>query len=556
MESIAIEKPARTGKVPKALLLFLLLLAVGLGIGLGSWGPLESSEARYAEIGREMLASGDWLHPRLLGIYHFHKPPLTYWLTAAGLALTGSSVAGVRLLPVLAVLAQVVLVYGIGRLIFQNDSSGALVAAIVYGTFPVVWISALNVTTDSYLATWELVAAYGILHHYYQAGWGGLYVFWVALGLAFLTKGPVGLLLPLMAVVGFYFGGQRARRPFTWHHAAGLTLFIGVGLSWYADLVAENPAFLRYFLVGHTVERFASAEAFGRAKPWWFYLVLVPATSLPWSGLLLTRAVSTGWKALPPPWRSVWLWWVLVPVGFFSLSQSKLLLYVLPVFPGMALLTSCYLHQLPAAGLARWNTGLLVFWAVVLLALVALPLAASLTHLVVPMLKTGAAALGAAGLMYLTRYSRLTPQKRLLGGASVFMVALLLAAKPLLRADELAFNGTQPVVAALQQAGLQGRPVLVYNELLPSLAFALGRVPVSLYVGNHNLVRETQFEADSHWRATWLDLSGPPPAALDSLLQRRPVLLVKGQVHPEHRWLLQRLPQRKDVGKWRVYYER
>ncbi|OGX83948.1 hypothetical protein BEN47_17120 [Hymenobacter lapidarius] len=511
MESIGIEKPAHTGKVPKALLLFLLLLAVALGIGLGSWGPLESSEARYAEIGREMLVSGDWLHPRLLGIYHFHKPPLTYWLTAVGLALTGSSVAGVRLLPVLDVLAQVVLVYGMGRLCFENNTRRALGAAILYGTFPVVWISALNVTTDGYLATWELVAAYGVLRHYHRGGWGGLYVFWGALGLAFLTKGPVGLLLPLMVVVGFYFRGQRARQPFTWHHAAGLALVIGVGLSWYGYLVAENPAFLRYFLVGHTVERFASAEAFGRARPWWFYLVLVPATSLPWSGLLLTRAVRTGWEALPPPWRSVWLWWVLVPVGFFSLSQSKLLLYVLPVFPGMALLTSYYLHQLPATGLARWSTGLLVFWTVVLLVLAALSLAAGLTHLVVPLPTIGVAALGVAGLVYLARYSRLAPEKRLLGGATVFMVALLLAAKPLLHTNELAFNGTQPVVAALQQAGLRGRPVLVYNELLPYLAFALGRVPVSLYAGNHNLVRETQFEAESRWRATWLDLSGPPP---------------------------------------------
>lgn len=545
-----------SSKFPRALLVFLLLLAVALGVGLGSWGPLESSEARYAEIGREMLASGDWLHPRLLGISHFHKPPLTYWLTAVGLAFTGSSVAGVRLLPVLAVLAQVVLVYGIGRLIFENNTSRALGAAIVYGTFPVVWISALNVTTDSYLATWELVATYGILHHYYRGGWGGLYFFWLALGLAFLTKGPVGLLLPLMAVVGFYFRGQRARRPFTRHHAVGLVLFVGLGLSWYIDLVAENPVFLHYFLVGHTVERFTSAEAFGRAKPWWFYLVLVPATSLPWAGLLLTRAVRTGWNALPPPWRGLWLWWVLVPVGFFSLSQSKLLLYVLPVFPGMALLTSYYLHQLPAAGLARWRTGLLAFWVLVLLGLAVLPLVAALTHLVVPLCTTEVAVLGAMALLVLAGARRLAPQKRMLGSATVFTVALLLAAKPLLQANELTFNGTQPVVAALEQAGLRGRPVLVYNQLLPSLAFTLGQVPVSLYVGNHNLVRETQFEHDSRWRATWLDLSGPHPAALDSLLRLRPVLLVKGEVHPEHQWLLQRLPQRKDVGRWRVYYER
>lgn len=539
----------------KALLLFLLVLGLALGVGLNSWGPLESSEARYAEIGREMLASGDWLYPRLLGIQHFHKPPLTYWLTAAGLAVTDSSAVGIRLLPVLAILAQVALVYGIGRLIFEGDARRALGAAIVYGSLPVIWISALNVTTDSYLATWELAATYGILHYYHRGGWGGLYAFWVALGLAFLTKGPVGLVLPLMAVASFYVRGKQGQRPFTRHHVVGMMLFMGVGLSWYLYLVAENPAFLRYFLIGHTVERFTSAEAFGRAKPWWFYLVLVPITSLPWSALLATQAAKKRWKKLPPQWRAIWVFWVLVPLVFFSLSQSKLLLYVLPVFPGIALLTSYYLHQLSAADLVRWSTGLLTFWAVVLLGLTALHLAADLTHIVVPLLTTGTAALGLVGLLFLVGYRRVMSEIRLLGGGTVFTAALLLAAKPLLHSNELAFNGTQPVAAALQRAGLAGRPVLVYNELLPSLAFALGRVPVSLYTGNHTLLRETQFEVNSRWRSTWLDMSNLSPAAQDSLLQQRPVLLVKGEVNEGHKWLLQGLPQHLAVGPWHLYYE-
>ncbi|WP_170865255.1 glycosyltransferase family 39 protein [Hymenobacter psychrotolerans] len=533
------------------LALLLLGLAAAFGLDLNSWGPLESSEARYAEIGREMLASGDWLHPRLLGILHYHKPPLTYWLTAAGLSVTGSSAAGVRLLPGLAALGQILLVYKLGRVLFYGDARRALTAAVVYATLPVVWVAALNVTTDGYLATWELAAAYGIVHHYHRHSWWGLYVFWLGLGLALLTKGPVGLVLPLMAVAGYYFRQGRTRRPFTIHHAVGLGLLVAVGLSWYGALALENPAMVRYFLVGHTVERFASAEAFGRTKPWWFYLVLAPATSLPWSALLLGRAGRVGWAALPRPWQNVLLFWVLVPLLFFSLSQSKLLLYVLPVFAGVALLTAYHLHEMPAVLQPRWGTGLLTFWGALLLGVMLLPAVAGTLRLVVPPLVPAVAGLGLLGLLTVRWWVQ--GAARPLAGAAGFMLTLLLVVKPLLAANELAFQGTRPVAQALARSELKGRPVVVYNELLPSLAFALGRVPVSLYAGNLNVRRETQFEANARWRATWLDVSGPPPPALDSLLRQRAVLLIKRD-EPRPAWLPEWLSRHRDVGSWRIYY--
>lgn len=536
--------------------LFVGVLAVSLLVGLNAWGPLESSEARYAEIGREMLASHDWLHPRLLGIGHFHKPPLTYWLTAVGLVLAGPTALGVRLLPVLAVLAQVLLVYGIGRLFFDGDRARARTAAIIYGTLPVVLISAFNVTTDAYLATLELAAAYGILRHYHDGRWWGLYLFWLGLGLAFLTKGPVGFVLPLMAVTGHYLRREQARRPFSWHHALGGALFVAVGLSWYLLLVRENPAFLRYFVVGHTIDRFASAEAFGRAKPWWFYLVLAPAASLPWSVLLVVRAGRTGWAALPQLWRNVLLLWVLVPLVFFSLSQSKLLLYVLPMFPGVALLTAYYLHELPEAAARRWSRGCLALWAALLLALVLLPWLASPLRLTLTPATAVVPAVALLLLLAAAWQARRQPAPvRLLLLATIFTAGLLLAAKPVLHQSEEKFNGSRPVAEALREVGLAGRPVLVYNELLPSLAFAQGRVPVSLYAGNHNLLRETQFEPTSAWRRTWLDMAAATPATLDSLRRQRPVLLVKGHVNPGHEWLTQPFAQHLEVGAWHMYYD-
>ncbi len=540
--------------------LFLLVLGGAFAWQLGSWGPLESSEARYAEIGREMLVGRDWLHPRLLGIQHFHKPPLTYWLTAAGLGLFGVNMVGVRLLPVLAVLGQVVLMYGLGLLLFKHDRARALAAAVIYGTLPVVLISALNVTTDGYLATLELAATYGILRYYADGGRRWLYLFWVGLGLAFLTKGPVGFVLPLMAVISTYFRaeGAPARRPFTVHHALGFGLFLLVGLSWYLYLVAENPAFIRYFLVEHTVERFANAATFNRAKPWWFYVVLAPATSLPWSVALLVRAVRTPWASVPRQWRNVLIFWVLLPLLFFSLSKSKLLLYVLPIFPGVALLTVYYLGRCTEALLLKWYVGIVAFFGLLLGLLCLVPVFTAVLDLgfEVHPLTTIWPALGVITLVLtLTLWNQVRLAPRLLVAATLFTAFLLVSAKPIMRQNELAFNGSRPLADFLRQHQLATRQVVVYDELLPSLAFELGQLPVFLHDGNTSLQRETQFEPGTSWHRYLLYLDQPEAQApLRQLLARHPVLLVKGELKPERQWLASGFQHHETVGKWVVYW--
>ncbi|RSK43426.1 ArnT family glycosyltransferase [Hymenobacter perfusus] len=536
--------------------IFVLVLGAAFGAQLGSWGPLESSEARYSEIGREMLTGQDWLHPQLLGIYHFHKPPLTYWLTAAGLGLFGENTLGVRLLPVLAVLLQVVLVYGLGLLLFRQDRARALAAAVIYGTLPVVLISALNVTTDAYLATLELAAAYGILRYYHQGGTRWLYLFWIGLGLAFLTKGPVGFILPLMVVIGHYFRQGQAKRPFTLHHAVGFGLFVLVGLSWYLYLMAENPAFVRYFLVEHTVERFANAATFNRSKPWWFYLVLAPATSLPWAVALVVRAVRTPWSTVPREWRNVLIFWVIVPLLFFSLSKSKLLLYVLPIFPGVVLLTVYYLGRCTEAVLLRWYVGIVAFFGLLLGALCLLPILSTVLPLGLEV-KPLTAAWPAAGVvtlvLTLTLWNQVRIAPRLLVATTLFTAFLLLAAKPIMQQNELTFNGSRPLAGFIREQQLTGRPLLVYNELLPSLAFELGQIPVSLFDGNASLQRETQFQTNDAWRRQLLNLQDPQQEpALGALLLQRPVLLTKGELRPERQWMLRYFTHAQQLGKWTV----
>ncbi|HEY4651774.1 MAG TPA: phospholipid carrier-dependent glycosyltransferase, partial [Pontibacter sp.] len=99
----------------RAVWVVLAVMLLALLYNLGDWGVLETSEARYAEISREMLASGDWLHPRLLGILHYHKPPVTYMISSAGMAVFGINSFGVRFFLQISLLIQGVLVYRLGK---------------------------------------------------------------------------------------------------------------------------------------------------------------------------------------------------------------------------------------------------------------------------------------------------------------------------------------------------------------------------------------------------------------------------------------------------------
>ncbi|MCB2378963.1 glycosyltransferase family 39 protein [Hymenobacter sp. BT635] len=538
--------------------LFVLVLGGALLLGLGSWGVVESSEARYAEISREMLVSRDWLHPRLLGIQHFHKPPVTYWLTAAGLAVLGPTATGARLPAVLAVLGQVLLVYGLGRLLFRHDKRHALAAAVVYGTLPVVLISALNVTTDAYLMLWELAAAYGILRYFHGGGWRWFYLFWVALGLAFLTKGPVGAVLPLMTVVGFYFRQGQARRPFTIHHVLGFLLLLTIGLGWYLYLVAENRAFLDYFLWKQTAERFANADTFKRAKPWWFYLVLAPVGALPWAVALLVQVARTRWAAVPRQWRNVLVFWVVVPLIFFSLAKSKLLLYLLPVYPGVVLLTVYYLGQLTDAALYRWYvvmSGLLALLMAALCMLPALNGALGLSLEIHPLTSLWPAAGIVALVLQQMLWSQVRVAPRLLVLTVIFSVTLLLTAKPLLRQNQLEGSSTRPLAQWLQAHQLDQRQVLVYDEMLPSLAFELNTMPITLVHDNDNLKRETQFEADSRWQNLLINVNDSSrQVQLRGLLRQSPVLVVRGELEDFRAWMLPYFPQQHHLGPWTIYY--
>ncbi len=352
----------------------LLLLGIGVLLlyshRLGATGLLELDEARYAAVAREMAESGDWLVPRLNGIAHFTKPPLAYWSAAAAFRLLGPTELAARLGPLLAALVTLAATWGIGRRL--GGRAAAAWGVAVLATSPEFFMMGRTLSTDIFLTAACTAALLGAVWHWTppdaggdraadaraagrceaadRAGPIGAALFWSALGIGFLAKGPVVLIIVAGALGGsLAFAGDRPRFRglFRWW---GPLVFAAIALPWYALAAARTPGLLAYWLGQEVVGRVA-ADVHHRGGPWYYFLPVLALGCLPWSVLLPAAAMERQPRAAAA--RRLLLAWLLVPLALFSLSRSKLPTYVLPLFPAAALLAGGYLARLPELGADR-----------------------------------------------------------------------------------------------------------------------------------------------------------------------------------------------------------
>lgn len=354
--SLGVEAPAiRSSVRPSGWPAWVALAGLALALGFafqGTRGLWEPDEGRYAECAREMIVTRDFLTPRLGFEPHFTKPPLTYWSIAIPVALFGRNPWAVRLYLSLAYAATVLLVAALGRKLW-SERAGFL-AALIYATSLLPFAGAGIATPDTLLTLWEVLALYSFWRSW-TAESAAEKRFWpavtgTAFGLAFLTKGPPGLLfLPAMILFRLLPAGRRkGAAPIL--TLPGLLLFLGVGFSWYVMVILKYPGLLHTFITEEIVGRVVGVHH--RNHQWYGPLVIYGpaflAGSLPWVFLwprlwrrvradrsLLSRKL---WHARP---RSLFLALTLaVPMVVFCLSRSRLPLYVLPLFVPVALVTA------------------------------------------------------------------------------------------------------------------------------------------------------------------------------------------------------------------------
>jgi 4-amino-4-deoxy-L-arabinose transferase len=496
-----------------ALLVFLSLV---LFFNLGNWGVTESSEARYAQISKEMVDSGDYFHPTLMGIYHYHKPPMTYWVTAVAYQLFGVSPWSARFFLQIAILIQVWLVFRISIILFESKSV-AWRAAMIYSSFVLVIAAGRALTTDSYLATFVLAALFFWFLYLKNQRNFHLLLFYLFLGLGFLTKGPVVLIVPVV-VLAFQRFSLKISFGKTWVHLLGITLFLIVGLGWFVFLYMENRQFFDYFVFKHTVERF-STNSFSRSQPFWFYLPMILATAFPWIIVAFLKIKEVAIKS------SYWmlLVWIVFPLFFFSLSQSKLALYILPIYPAVAIAAAVVWERLSPARQKSWGLIQSIFQLLVVLALVTMPF---FDGRIVLSYKYFFILISMVVVLVSLWIIRVPDSERAIWSAVVFMGGITVASTYFMGANPSLVNDQKNMAIFLQSDLGSAENVLVYDSRLPSLSFATNKNIISLYDGSDDLNRETQFQKDDRWRENLINLREQPDW-LEQHVPARSVLVVK-----------------------------
>ncbi len=314
---------------------------------LGSRGLWDPDEGRYSAVALQMLRSGDWIHPHLHPEHpHYTKPPLTYWAIAAAVRVLGHSEWAVRTPGALAFLLTLGLIYCLGRYYVPERR---WLPVLVYATTLLPYMAAGIVTTDTLLVAWEVLAASAFVADLAQPRRRFQLLLWTGFGLAFLTKGPPGL-LPLLAMVTFALARRDWRVLRRLFSGAGLALFALIGLGWYLAVVLSAPQLWHYFIHYELIDRIASATHHRHGEWYGAFLVYVPTFllgALPWSllwwgrlgRLRPKRLAGTRLSSLAPAQQFLLLWFS-VPLLVFVLSRSRLPFYVLPLFVPLSLLTA------------------------------------------------------------------------------------------------------------------------------------------------------------------------------------------------------------------------
>ena len=541
----------------KRLVVFLIFAFIILNIGLGSWGLSESSEARYAEISREMLLSEDYVNPSLLGIYHYHKPPITYWITALGYKIFGINELGARFFLQIAIVIQLLTVYNIAQLLFDQKKV-SLLASFVYFSFPIVLISSRNLTTDAYLTTFIMVAIYFWLARI-KAIYGiwALYGFYICLALAILTKGPVALLFVLTVIIVNRWVFKKKIKTST-HGIVGLLLFFGLSTSWYIFLWTKNPTFEDFFLHRQVADRMFS-NAFNRGKPFYFFIVLLPALLFPWVLLPL--------KNIPGKVKyffgkndgtSVLIISVVILILLFSLFKTKLILYILPLFWMVAIVIAKKLVLASPTTLKILNISYAILCLFVLVSIL------SFYFFDMPYLSISLEeVLTTSGLvaLWFIIYFKMEKTRPLTTGilAVGFSTVLLISSMFIMRNNPGKINSIKRVLSFVEKVDPSSKKsVLIYNYLLSSAPFYLNDNIVTINAGHDTSDRDVQFQTNEDWKKyliNWSEESQRP--YLDSLLNNPNSFLLlskKDSVNEELQRFLNYFNKRKEFEKWIVYY--
>ncbi|MDX6290513.1 MAG: hypothetical protein QOH42_2312 [Blastocatellia bacterium] len=481
------------------LLLFITLAAFYLW-GLGSLPLVGPDEPRYAEVAREMLARHDLITPTLGGLPWFEKPPLLYWLMAAAYRVIGVTEYAARLGPAICGLLTAGFVYWIGKTIetvgptINSERAGASAneedrrdGLGRYSAF--VWLTSLGALVFSRGASFDIVltmtvtgalACFVVWHVRTRSATDDgsrwlLVGFYLFIGASLLAKGLIGIVIPF-GVIGAYCMLRREspNRQFVKSLVWGVPLAIAIAAVWFGPMFWRHGwKFIDQFIVQHHFARFVTNK-FHHPAPFYFYLIVLVALALPWTIFLGAGFFSSRrwhWRGRTSLDRLLvfTFGWIAVPMVFFSISESKLSAYILPVLPAVALLVgeriTCFLKA-RRGDLVLRSTGVILV------------------------------GVGVFGGWYLTRRFNLNPALSLAGMSPLVMTGMVAIVRPQLRKALVILIPMSMIVTSAiglyQVAPVLARPESVRDVLAVATARGYGVTPV---VQLHTIERTAEFYA-------------------------------------------------------------
>jgi 4-amino-4-deoxy-L-arabinose transferase-like glycosyltransferase len=450
---------------------------------LSAVGIFDPEEGRHVSIATAMLRTGDLVVPQLQGFPYLEKPPLAYWLIAASFRAFGRGEFAARLPVAILGLAGIGAVLALGRAVL-GATAGWLSAGVLALT--IQWfVQARYMTTDMVLSAWITMALAAFYFAFHAKRRGAYLVFFLAMAMATLAKGIIGVVLPCGVVAIFVAWTRQWRVLREMRPVLGALLFLAIVVPWFVLVERRIPEFLHYFVVDQHIARFLG-QAGEHPAPLWFFIPVIAFGFFPWIVHLPAAASSLRARAD----FSAYLWsWFAVIFLFFSASKEKLMGYVLPAYPALALLVGGYFARLLEPELAV-ETGRRVCRAALVSGGVLLVLAPiSIYGLSRFMRQDGRLSIdelgfwpwGLAGVYAVTGVSQIVFALRrraglaLAGSALCQLLAFVIFIGGASSAD--AALGTRPIGSALARLAGPEDPIVLYRMPQPSVEYYVGRPP-------------------------------------------------------------------------------
>jgi len=344
-------------KICKSVLILILISFAFLMLGNGLMALTNPDEVFYSQTAKEMIQQKTWSVPYLFGQPQLEKPILTYWLLRFAYMLFGVNSFGARFFPALFGIIGVIAVYFLALLAFKDELKAFFCGLILASAGLYIGLSR-TVFTDLIFSVFILLslAAFFWGYLYKESKGAGLTLFFAFSGLAVLTKGPLGIILPLFSVLLYLSLKKELRFLFCWACVLGGAVFLLISVPWYAEMILKfKKVFIREFFINDHLRRVLEAEH-RSADRWYFYPGNMIFGMFPWSLYTAAAIIYSFKKSFDRRSPEVYLYlasWILAVFLVFQAAHSKLSSYIFPLFPALALVSGDYLVTAVRAGRHR-----------------------------------------------------------------------------------------------------------------------------------------------------------------------------------------------------------